>query len=211
MKKIVISLAFILTVVLNGQAQENHRVVNAKEILYYDNIELSLGYFSSVEVIGALSFALSGVDCGDDKYDVSHDSHLLPAINLSYGRQLTPLINLGAVVSYSQIKNDVILNSTGEVAGYYLFGGAVFMPTVRFDWLRLDILRCYSRVGVGACYYLDREVYDDPTDRDIENDVLTAAFDTTIVGIAVGRKLYGYTEICMGTTGVLRAGIGYRF
>ena len=82
------------------------------------------------------------------------------------------------------------------------------MPTMRFAWLRRGIVQLYSGVGIGVTV-TTRESNPLPTCR--VNVSTIAAYDLTFFGIAVGRKVFGYIDLGMGTRGVVSAGIGCRF
>lgn len=85
----------------------------------------------------------------------------------------------------------------GRVRGYT----ATLMPQARFNWIRKDIVRLYSSVGLGvrAGKFEDRD------------DALFAA-QLVPIGINVGGRVFGFAELGVGTLylgGMF--GIGYRF
>ncbi len=141
MKKI--ALLTMLLCLGSSLCRAQERVINPNEITYHQSIELNVGCGSLTTIVAALNFGINNsINWGDNRYGVSNDCHILPAINLNYGKQLTPLINLGVILGYAQAYSDVIDNYSGEKGGYWLMGSIALLPTVRFDWLRLDMLRC---------------------------------------------------------------------
>ena len=75
------------------------------------------------------------------------------------------------------------------------------MPQARFNWVRKDIVRLYSSVGAGV-----------RGGRFDERGDLLLAAQLVPVGINVGDRLFGFTELGVGTLylgGMF--GIGYRF
>ena len=99
-------------------------------------------------------------------------------------------------------------------SGQYLWTENTHLTTVtakvKFYWLNRKWVRMYSSVGagVGVCRtnLLSQDV------EDSETYVTTTRFtpDICLVGLTVGRNLYGRIE--WGTLyGGLTAGIGYRF
>ena len=85
----------------------------------------------------------------------------------------------------------------GRVRGYT----ATLMPQARFNWIRKDIVKVYSSVGLGvrAGKFDDRD------------DALIAA-QLVPIGINVGGRVFGFAELGVGTLYVGGMfGIGYRF
>lgn len=89
---------------------------------------------------------------------------------------------------------------SGERTGTEYNGVAYLMPECRFNWLRKDLVKMYSSVGVGIMVSPEFYYY-----------VLPAG-QISPVGIEVGKKLYGFCELGIGLmyTGA-KAGIGFRF
>ena len=78
---------------------------------------------------------------------------------------------------------------------------ATLMPQARFNWIRKDIVKVYSSVGLGvrAGKFDDRD------------DALIAA-QLVPIGINVGGRVFGFAELGFGTLYVGGMfGIGYRF
>lgn len=71
---------------------------------------------------------------------------------------------------------------------------------MRFEWLRRRNVQLYSSLGVGVAARIERA-----------NGVVIPMADVTLIGISVGRGLYGFIEIGEGISGSLRAGVGVRF
>ncbi len=210
MKKTLLLIALLGASFTTLNAQEAYEI-NSKEIKYHDNIELGVGFGTLVQIIGGLNSTLNDNDDypSEGGCSVSDDYRSLPALNLNYSRQLTPLVSLGVTVGYSQLYSTI--NQNREKVGYYLCGSLAVIPTVRFDWLRMDYIRLYSRAGLGLGNYMDREIYYDSSRRDIKNDTIGPHIDIVPFGMTFGRKLYGFLEVSLGTIGFYKAGLGYRF
>ena len=76
------------------------------------------------------------------------------------------------------------------------------VPQARFNWVRRDLVKMYSSIGLGAIigYDLDQEFGLLPT------------FQINPIGIEVGRKVFGFCECGLGMMylgGMV--GVGYRF
>lgn len=74
------------------------------------------------------------------------------------------------------------------------------IATVRFDWLRRKSIHLYSTVGAGISA---RIAYYD--------GIIVPMYDFTLLGLRVGRGLYGFVELGGGISGIARVGIGFSF
>ena len=98
-----------------------------------------------------------------------------------------------------QGKADAVTSErTGTDTSLFLY----LVPQARFNWLRRDLVKMYSSVGLGvlAGYDLGKE------------PGIMPAFQLNPVGIEVGRKVFGFCEFGIGMmyTGAM-AGVGFRF
>ena len=86
----------------------------------------------------------------------------------------------------------------------------MLVPTVRFTYLNRPIVRLYSSIGVGVGFCRERT-------RNVEGYIENNQHETfcpaqiTLLGVSVGRRLFGFAELSTGSLGVCTAGIGYRF
>lgn len=53
--------------------------------------------------------------------------------------------------------------------------------------------------------------YDDGSRIYEKYDETYLSIQMTMFGVSVGRRLYGFAEVAVGSIGCLNAGIGYRF
>jgi len=76
------------------------------------------------------------------------------------------------------------------------------VPQCRFNWLRRDLVKMYSSIGVG--FLAGQDMYDE--------FLILPVGQVSPVGIEVGRKVFGFCELGIGMlyTGA-KAGIGFRF
>ena len=85
----------------------------------------------------------------------------------------------------------------GRESGFTL----TVLPQARFTWVSRDIVRLYSSVGLG----LTGGSFDDRSETVI-------AAQAVPVGITVGKRLFGFAEVGIGTVYIGGMfGIGYRF
>ena len=99
------------------------------------------------------------------------------------------------------------VNGGGRVSGTALY----LLPNVRFTYVRSDVFKMYSGVGLGLGvlngFSAEKSVFAGIGGADIQ-----PAFQAVPVGIQFGRDIYGIAEVSLGTMNVgLRAGLGFRF
>lgn len=78
------------------------------------------------------------------------------------------------------------------------------MPTLRFAWVRQNVVQLYSGLGLGFSI----THYDQNEQKYWTGGI---AYDLTFVGISVGRQFFGYCDLGMGSRGIVTAGLGLRF
>lgn len=86
----------------------------------------------------------------------------------------------------------------------------MLVPTVRFTYLNRPIVRLYSSIGVGVGFCRERTRNVDGHIEANRNEHFCPA-EVTILGVSVGRRLFGFAELSTGSMGVCSAGIGYKF
>lgn len=76
------------------------------------------------------------------------------------------------------------------------------VPQARFNWVRKELVKMYSSVGIGLMGGYDLE----------KEPGILPAFQISPVGIEIGRKVFGFCELGLGMmyTGAM-AGVGFRF
>lgn len=76
------------------------------------------------------------------------------------------------------------------------------VPQARFNWVRRDLVKMYTSIGLGAMAGYDLSM----------EPGIIPVFELTPVGIEVGRKVFGFCEFGIGMlyTGAM-AGVGFRF
>jgi len=100
-------------------------------------------------------------------------------------------------------------------------GYAVYIiPSVKMSYLNTNLVKLYASLGFGMGKYFGFDnlkggstyTVDGVTYSDEYDDTLKVESQFIPFGIEVGKKIYGFGELCIGTmiTGC-RAGIGYRF
>lgn len=88
----------------------------------------------------------------------------------------------------------------------YHYNSVALLPKIHFSYLNREVIQLYSSLGVGGAF----AIYDNVPDNTKEHR-FDISLDATFIGMSIGKRLFGYFEIGVGTQGTLRAGIGYRF
>ena len=131
-----------------------------------------------------------------------------PNISIGYKYRLAKWFWLGATVSYTGLYDVYYDRVTNEKVSTQSDHIITIMPSVRFSWLNKKYVTLYSGLSVG--YALDIYQRKSATDPYIGYGH-GFGFQLTAVGVHVGRKWYGFTEIGFGFQGFIQAGFGYNF
>ena len=134
---------------------------------------------------------------------------VVPNLRAEYGYNFLSWLNVGAAVNYSDYRMSMRYEDTGQYAYTEQFGMTSVTVRVKFYWLNRKWVRMYSALGAGVGI-----VHTNALSESVENPayVTKAVFapDLCLIGLTVGRKLYGRIEYG-SLYGGLTAGIGYRF
>lgn len=167
-----------------------------------------------------LGTSFGGTTCGTliaHNYDINYNGNNLDrpmefgpthryTLSLDYGYWVNEWLSVGASVTYMAGLRNIFDNLTKERMMTLHDGDLSIMPIVRMAWYRRGIVQLYSSIGVGIDINIWELNYDG---RDIQHDIYFA-LDTKFIGIAVGRKCFGFVEVGYGSRGLINAGIGVR-
>ena len=166
-------------------------------------------------------FSLFGRDRSGYPYSLSgiyHDAvtynkeRVTDTWSLSYTYNFTEIFALSASLSYEGGWNEYY--SRADDSRISVFGCHYLTPmvTARFSWLNRGLVRMYSSAGAGvAVSFADMHNTVSGSRRDRSPDA-SVSLQLTPVGISVGRSLFGFFELGVGTIYVGGCfGIGYRF
>lgn len=162
-------------------------------------------------------------DCGcgpeeafeDDSYPQEYHGFVLPTFNITYHYAVKPWLEVGGSIGASAdatyyYQRVPIEGTPWETAKKVNYGHryAYLMADVRFMYLRKDIVRLYSGVGLGLTFD-----YFDQAHKPLGTRELTClpAVQLTAIGMQLGRKVYWSLEAGVGTKGFVNTGIGVRF
>lgn len=135
------------------------------------------------------------------------------AITASYGYNILKWLSISAAFTYSGTlskKYDIITNKTILKENKNNF---MITPIIRFNYLNRPMVRLYSQIGVGIGIKNHKiSTPNSNNDHKYSTNKWIASGQLTFLGVSVGRKIFGFTEILgFGTQGALVLGIGYKF
>lgn len=130
--------------------------------------------------------------------------------SLSYMYSPLRWLSVGLYAGYvSQWQNN-LLRASRSVVSTTTERHLMLVPTVRFTYLNRPIVRLYSSIGIGVGFCRERTRNVDGHLEFSENSRFCPT-EVTLFGVSVGRRLFGFAELSVGSLGVCSAGIGYRF
>ena len=123
--------------------------------------------------------------------------------SLSYGYRFNKWFDLSVAVSYYGEYSAVYSNLDNSKIHPDNMHAISILPVARFTWLNRKWVRMYSSLALGAYIEVEQgaRTY---TERYVGGQL-------TPVGITVGKSLFGFAEIGIGTQGLATIGLGYRF
>ncbi len=141
----------------------------------------------------------------NDTGEISYDN----AWWLSYTYNFTKLFALGFSVTYDGYTNEAY-NGPNQPSPRWHEYYITPMFTGRVSWLNRPIVRLYSSAGFGIAFNSEGWYKSDSNGFHFRR--CRFAWEATPIGISVGKKLYGYAELGIGTVyNIGCLGIGYRF
>lgn len=123
--------------------------------------------------------------------------------DFNFKRWFALTLGLGFNGIYQNTYDPVTDRKTGQNSGV----SVTFLPEARFNWVNRRLVRMYSAVGLGLSV---GSLYERDYGR--SDTMIYPVFQITPVGISVGRGVYGFAELGVGTQYIGgAAGVGIRF
>jgi len=129
------------------------------------------------------------------------------ALSVAYRYRVAKWLWVGGTVGYVGFHTAYIDRLTHEKAGTDHTDLVMVMPSVRFSWLNKKYVTLYSGLSAGYAISIVKSF------NDLDGGAsLTLrhhfAGQLTAVGVHVGTKWYGFTEVGFGLQGIVSAGFG---
>lgn len=184
--------------------------VRAQEFAKQHELRLSAGFAPITLHIGNFDV----LERGNSSFESNYMQYKGPTYTtgtswaLSYGFRFTKWFDLSLSAIYFGQYADIRSNVDDSFIKHDRNHIVTLLPAARFTWLNRKLVRLYSSVAFGITF--DTGIYDSYSNHR-RWEGLYPAFQLVPVGIAVGRQLFGFAEIGVGTQGLAVVGIGYRF
>lgn len=197
-------LCFLMLLPAAASAQAVSRTAPPKSDLELGRHEIRLGYGTFPVLFHEA--AKNNRVLGDSWFTFNGPLRALGMVHLNYGYRVTERFQLAVNASYALALGTVSEILTGERAGTHLADYRMLLPVFRFTWVQRPYLRVYSSFGLGLSVYRE-----ELTRTEWKYLGLNTAVQLVPLGIAAGRKWFGFAELGYGSLGVVQAGVGYRF
>lgn len=171
------------------------------------------GYVKMADLFLGLTGAATGahLDYPDPVERSGGSSVRLPAFRLEYGYNIKQWLNVGGGVYYTHNAWPLKYSGTGTPAWTEKAHTVSVMANVRFYWLNRPLVRMYSGIGAGVGIVTSNMGALTASESVNMDTYCTLALDVRLVGLTVGRRVYGRFEAGVLGTGLVTAGIGCRF
>ena len=220
MKRILSVLCAVMLIVVSSHAESDKK----------NDLAVNVGLWSAPALVVQTSQILLEMTSLKGKIDIA-DTKYYGNYGLTYHHQTKWWMRVGVKLKYEFMGFDV--NCTDPEATPYIGQRAYLgtskthmcqaMASLQFTYLNTTWVKLYSGLdlGLGVAVW-DKKISDDPKvrsyyekqDIDIKEGVdphFFPAFDLTVLGLNVGKTVYGLVEINLGTDALLLAGLGVHF
>lgn len=148
-----------------------------------------------------------------DVYYVYHynfsDMVTTNAINLNYTFNINKRFSIGCYTSFQTDSKNIFENSTDKKMGSARQTFLSLTPKFYVFWLNQGLFRIYSAAGVSVGFNWRKYSFGG---TDFSGKQFERKPQLTLVGVKVGKKVYGFGEANIGgRLGYLNIGVGYRF
>lgn len=188
---------------------------SARPVRYVPEHEfrISLGLFP-LNINGSNSDLLEAPDpiILSDQYDRSlyyyGPAYTTGSLSASYTYYIKKWFSVGASFSYiNQYRNHYNIITDSKILEIR-YQSLYLTPMLRFTFVNKRYVKLYGQIGVGLGLHMGEE--SDATKKLTSNKCMTS-MQFTFFGVSVGRKFFGFTELGVGSQGIINIGTGYRF
>ena len=159
------------------------------------------GYLSILSLSGVTTGEIIEAMVDTRATDHYHSSYIyIPPLTLEYSGYVKDWLLIGGKATfqaYYSYTYDKFTDKRIGTEGDFVAGG---LFTMRFEYMRREVVRLYSGFGVGVTVHTCDNV-----------GTFNPFVDMTYIGVSVGKSIYGFAEVGGGTSGCLRFGMGAKF
>ncbi len=213
---ILLSIALVMTAAVSAQSLNDSKPLklgpNGYEH-YNHEIRLTIGASPIDHLYWGWGDAFVGynddlIHPNDFLYDGAYKNSCGYALSYMYSPR--KWLSFGLYAGYTGWWQSQFSSTTNELNSTKYEHHIMIVPTVRFSYLNRRYVRLYSSLGIGYGLCLERT-------KD-SNGAVVQAYKTTFapvqftpIGVSVGRRLFGFAEVTVGSMANLSVGIGYKF
>jgi len=112
----------------------------------------------------------------------------------------------GGDFAFEQYKTTYSRN--GEYIAHTDSRYVTFAAAYTYAWIHRPVIQVYSGLGAGMIFL--QHIYEGEDQRDPQS-AMSIAFQLNLLGLKVGKRLYGFTELGFGYRGLGTIGLAYQF
>ncbi len=178
--------------------------------LWNNDLSISAGPITSTPILTFLVEIANAISYSN--YEARHGT-IYGCYSLNYHYQVLSWLRVGAKAVYEGSGTDYYDKDTQALYANHRSHWADIMASVQFTYYNKNLWKLYSGLDAGIALYTleDRYHSGDKAGQHNLNVNPLPAFDITIFGMTVGRRVYGMAELNLGMDAVVKAGIGMRF
>lgn len=212
MKKIFLILAAIVFAIIPMYGKSDGKQSKAVDYKGTHEVDVSIGLptawaFSSVIDMGIMLATFFE----PDPVDPSGKYSVVPNLRAEYGYNVLSWLNVGMAVNYSSSTSPMNYHETGQYAWTESLSMTSITAKVKFYWLNCEWVRMYSAVGAGIGIVRTNSAAVNVEDAANFMNYAVFAPDLCLIGLTVGKKLYGRFEWGTLYGAGISLGIGCRF
>ena len=211
-RRLILAAAVLMLLISSTYAQDS----KGKKVDFTGTQELDISVglpygplFRSASIVGDAFAGFNFISPSD--IVTGENKTVLPTFRAEYGYNVLGWLSLGAGVNYSYGSYRMLYKEDDTHAWDEWTHLATVTFNVKFYWLNRKWVRVYSGVGVGLGIVSTNAGVENAEEAAGRSTKLLPTFDLRLIGLTVGQRLYGRFEVGTLNTGLVTAGIGYRF
>ena len=131
-----------------------------------------------------------------------------PTISATYHYRLLKWLCLGGYMSYTGVFSEMV-HFPSERTPLNQDHFITIAPSARVSFLNKKYVNLYAGVALGITYQISS--VNPSIGKHFTSHGFHLSGQITAIGVSVGKKWFGYTEVGYGSKGIVSAGFGFRF
>lgn len=161
-------------------------------------------YYQPAEIIPA-SGTLASIYEPKPVYKRYTDAYATPYVGLRFGYRVKRWLKVGADLGWDRYRE--VGHYSDETVKEDILHTVTFIPKVTFFFATSRYVSAYAGAGIGMAFQTGTPGFEPEGFRPVN-----FAWQLTPIGITVGRRIPGFTELTIGKDVIgIKFGVGYRF